>query len=69
MILLTGATGYIGSHLWVELLKGGTPILGLDNLSNSSDKTLDIIAAISGKTPAFIKGDIRDVIMYFPETV
>lgn len=61
MILLTGATGYIGSHLWIELLKGPTPVLGLDNLSNSSAKTLDVIAAISGKTPAFIKGDIRDV--------
>lgn len=61
MILLTGATGYIGSHLWIELLKGSTPVLGLDNLSNSSAKTLDVIATISGKTPAFIQGDIRDV--------
>lgn len=60
MILLTGATGYIGSHLWVELLKGFVPVLGLDNLSNSSVKTLDAIGAISGKTPTFIKGDIRD---------
>jgi UDP-glucose 4-epimerase len=61
MILLTGATGYIGSHLWIELLKGVIPVLGMDNLSNSSAKTLDVIAAISGKTPAFIEGDIRDV--------
>lgn len=60
MILLTGATGYIGSHVWIELLKGVAPVLGLDNLSNSSPKTLDIIAAISGKAPAFIRGDIRD---------
>jgi len=36
MILLTGATGYIGSHIWIELLKGAFKVIGIDNLSNSS---------------------------------
>lgn len=60
MILLTGATGYIGSYTWIELLKGSNEVVGIDNLSNSSTSSLGAIAAISGKTPNFIEGDIRD---------
>jgi UDP-glucose 4-epimerase len=60
MILLTGATGYIGSHTWIELLKGQTPVLGLDNLSNSDSLTLEAISKISGRSTSFIKGDVRD---------
>lgn len=60
MILLTGATGYIGSHVWVELLKGSIPVIGIDNLSNSKIDCLDAILKISGKTPSFYKGDVRD---------
>ena len=60
MILLTGATGYIGSHIWIELLKGAFKVVGIDNLSNSSLESLHSIADISGQTPAFIQGDIRD---------
>ena len=60
MILLTGATGYIGSNLWIELLKGPLPVLGLDNFSNSDPRTLEIIQKISGSPVTFIEGDIRD---------
>ena len=61
MILLTGATGYIGSHIWIELLKDSKSVIGLDNLSNSSIDCLNAIAKISGVSPNFIQGDIRDM--------
>ena len=61
MILLTGATGYIGTHIWIELLGGSKSVIGLDNLSNSSIDCLDAIAKISGVSPNFIQGDIRDM--------
>lgn len=60
MILVTGGTGYIGSHTVVELLARGEEILILDNLSNSSRKVLDRIEAIAGRRPAFVEGDILD---------
>ena len=60
LILLTGATGYIGSHTWVELLAAGYEVLGLDNFCNSNKKVLDRIEKISGKKPLFIEGDVRD---------
>lgn len=60
MILVTGGTGYIGSHTVVELLARGESVLILDNLSNSSLKVLDRIEAISGRRPGFVEGDIRD---------
>ncbi|GGB98624.1 UDP-glucose 4-epimerase GalE [Oxalicibacterium flavum] len=59
-ILLTGATGYIGSHTWCELLEAGYQVIGLDNLCNSSEKVLERVAGIAGKHPVFIKGDVRD---------
>lgn len=61
MILLTGATGYIGSHIWAALLKKGLPVVGLDNLSNSSEEVLNAVKSISKKPLVFIKGDIRDL--------
>lgn len=54
MILVTGATGYIGSHTWVELLEAGFDVLGLDNLSNSTDLVLPRIKKITNKEPKFI---------------
>lgn len=60
MILLTGATGYIGSHIWVELLSRSIPLIGVDNLSNSKIECLEAISQVSGKTPNFFHGDIRD---------
>jgi UDP-glucose 4-epimerase len=60
MILLTGATGYIGSHTWIELLEGSFQVVGVDNLSNSSLDRLGEISTISGGSTIFIEGDIRD---------
>ncbi len=59
-LLLTGATGYIASHTWVALLAAGYDVVGLDNLSNSNRVVVDRIATISGKTPRFVEGDVRD---------
>lgn len=61
MILLTGATGYIGSHTWVELLNAGHEVLGIDNLSNSSEKVLTRVESITNIKPKFIRGDIRNI--------
>ena len=59
-ILVTGGTGYIGSHTVVQLLQAGHEVLILDNLSNSKAQVIDRIAKIASKTPQFILGDIRD---------
>jgi UDP-glucose 4-epimerase len=59
-VLLTGGTGYIGSHTCVELMTAGwTPVI-VDNLCNSSPVVLDRIARITGRRPEFIEADIRD---------
>ena len=59
-LLITGGTGYIGSHTVVELLQLGKDIIIVDNLSNSSTLVLDRVKAITGKTVTFIKADICD---------
>ena len=59
-ILVTGGTGFIGSHTCVELIAGGYQVLVLDNLSNSRETVLDAVEQISGARPGFIRGDIRD---------
>ncbi|MEM5430987.1 UDP-glucose 4-epimerase GalE [Cupriavidus oxalaticus] len=59
-LLLTGATGYIASHTWVALLNAGYHVIGLDNLCNSSPIVIERLAAITGKTPHFVQGDVRD---------
>lgn len=60
MVLLTGATGYIGSHTWCELHAAGYRIIGLDNFCNSSTHVLDRIARITGTEPCFVQGDVRN---------
>ena len=60
MILVTGGTGYIGSHTVVELLQAGRDLVIFDNLANSSIRVLDRIEAITGMRPRFVEGDIRD---------
>lgn len=57
-ILLTGATGYIGSHTWVELLNAGYDVVGVDNFVNSSPIMLERIRAITGATLNFVEGDL-----------
>ncbi|MDR3247053.1 MAG: UDP-glucose 4-epimerase GalE [Prevotellaceae bacterium] len=59
-ILVTGGTGYIGSHTVVELQNNGYEVVIVDNLSNSSIDVLDRIASITGKKPAFEKVDCQD---------
>ena len=59
-ILVTGGTGYIGSHTIVELYKKGYEIDVLDNLFNSKITTLDKIEQLSGKRPNFHELDLRD---------
>ena len=59
-ILLTGATGYIGSHTWLSLLAAGYSVVGIDDFSNSSPMVLDRLKALSGQTPDFIRADVCD---------
>ena len=59
-ILVTGGTGYIGSHTVVELLSKGHECVIVDNLYNSSEKVLDRIKEITGIRPLFYRTDIRD---------
>lgn len=59
-ILVTGGAGYIGSHTSVELLEAGYEVVVLDNLCNSSPKSLERVQEITGKTLQFIEGDVRD---------
>ena len=56
-ILVTGGTGYIGSHTVVELMQQGYDVVVVDNLSNSDKDMLDGIAAIVGKYPYDIAQD------------
>ncbi len=59
-ILVTGGTGYIGSHTVVELLNDNKEVIILDNLCNSSKEVLDKIKEITGKNCKFYENDIRD---------
>lgn len=59
-ILVTGGAGYIGSHTCLELLEQGHEVVVLDNLSNSSPKSLAVVEALTGKSLVFYQGDIRD---------
>jgi UDP-glucose 4-epimerase len=59
-VLLTGGTGYIGSHTCVELINAGYHAVLFDNLCNSSAVVIDRIEKITGKRPSFVEGDIRD---------
>lgn len=59
-ILVTGGTGYIGSHAVVELMSRGHEVVIVDNFSNSRPTVLDRIATIAGKAPHFESLDVRD---------
>lgn len=57
-ILVTGGTGYIGSHTCVELIQQGAEVVIFDNLSNSSEDVVKRIEKITGVLPAFYKADM-----------
>jgi len=59
-VLVTGGTGFIGSHTCVELIQRGHEVVIYDNLSNSRHDVVDRIARIAGTIPVFIEGDVRD---------
>ena len=59
-ILVTGGTGFIGSHTTVELQNAGYNVVIADNLSNSQENMIDGIEKITGIRPAFEKVDLRD---------
>jgi len=60
MILVTGGTGYIGSHACVALAAAGHDLLILDNLCNSRVDVVDRLETLCGKRPDFVDGDVRD---------
>ena len=60
-ILVTGGTGFIGSHTTVELIEAGYNVVIVDNLSNSKIEVLDGIEKITGVRPAFEEVDLRDM--------
>ena len=49
MILLTGATGYIGSHTWLALESASIPVVGIDDFSNSSPEVLRRLEALGAE--------------------
>lgn len=59
-VLVTGGTGFIGSHTVVELLRSGYDVTAFDNLENSEAEVADAIRKISGKDFHFVKVDLRD---------
>ena len=59
-VLVTGGAGYIGSHTCVELLNQGYGVVVIDNLCNSNPESLKRVAELTGKTPKFYEGDVRD---------
>jgi UDP-glucose 4-epimerase len=59
-VLVTGGTGFIGSHTTVALQQAGHNVIVLDNLCNSEEDVLDRIATATGERPLFVRGDVRD---------
>ena len=59
-ILLTGGTGYIGSHTTLELLNNGYEVVVIDNLSNSSRESLKRVEQLTQKSVTFAQVDVRD---------
>lgn len=60
-ILVTGGTGYIGSHTVVELQQAGYPVVIIDDFSNSNREVIDGIERITGIRPDFVEGDCTDM--------
>ena len=60
MILLTGATGYIGSHTWLALNAAAMPVVGIDDFSNSSPAVLRRLEALGADVSRFARVDVTD---------
>lgn len=60
-VLLTGGSGYIGSHVAVVLMSAGHDVVIVDNLSNSDISVIDRIGEITGRKPRFRFGEVADV--------
>lgn len=60
-ILVTGGTGFIGSHTCVELLSAGYNVIVMDNLSNSKEESINRIKTIAGRDLKFYKADMLDI--------
>ncbi|AJR09015.1 UDP-glucose 4-epimerase GalE [Photobacterium gaetbulicola] len=59
-VLVTGGMGYIGSHTCVQMIDAGLEPIILDNLCNSKEAVLERVETLTGVTPTFYHGDIRD---------
>jgi UDP-glucose 4-epimerase len=59
-VLVTGGMGYIGSHTCVQMINAGLEPIILDNLSNSKSAVLERVQALTGVTPLFYEGDVRN---------
>ncbi|HEV8691647.1 MAG TPA: UDP-glucose 4-epimerase GalE [Ideonella sp.] len=59
-VLLTGATGYIGSHTWLALQDAGFEVVGVDDFSNSSPEVLNRLRELSGRAPQFERASVCD---------
>ena len=59
-VLLTGATGYIGSHTWLALEAAGYLVVGVDDYSNSSPQVLDRLQILSARMPVFLELNVCD---------
>jgi UDP-glucose 4-epimerase len=64
-ILVTGGTGYIGSHTVVELQNAGYEVVVVDNLSNSTADVIEGISRITGIRPAFVDADCTDAMQMY----
>lgn len=62
-ILITGGTGFIGSHTCVSLAQAGHDLVIIDNLCNSRRDVVDRLSTLCGKRPLFVEGDIRDSVL------
>lgn len=62
-VLVTGGSGYIGSHTCVQLLEAGHQPIILDNLCNSKASVVATLTCLTGKAVPFYQGDIRDSVL------
>lgn len=63
VVLLTGGTGFIGSHTAVELLSAGHQVVLYDNFSNSSPSIAEAIRTVTNVSPILVRGDVRDTVL------